>query len=446
MSGTRFVPFEPDQGFLLPPNPREWLPESHLAYFVLDVVKQFDLRQFYKDYDGSEGGRPPFDPQMMVGLIIYAYCTGVFSSRKIERATYESVAFRVVSADAHPDHDTIAAFRKRHLKRLGKLFKKVLRLCQQAGLVKLGNVALDGTKLQANASRHKAMSWGRILKTEGELEQEVKGLLARAEGVDREEGRQADGEDLPEELKRRQGRLERLREAKAALEQRAMDRQKEEGKRKAPAAGGGQEKQGKPKEKEQYNFTDPDSRIMLDKATNSFEQSYNCQIAVDGKLQVIVAAEVTNEPNDKRQLAPMVAQIQEEVGELPKRVIADNGYCSDEQLAAVPGRVDAYVATQSERAVYKDRGIAERGKVPADATREGRMARKLRTKRGRSIYAKRKGIVEPVFGQIKHARGFRQFLLRGLENVTQEWKLICATHNLLKLFRHTWVPPAATIA
>lgn len=222
--------------------------------------------------------------------------------------------------------------------------------------------------------------------------------------------------------------------------------QKEEGKRKAPAAGGGQEKQGKPKEKEQYNFTDPDSRIMLDKATNSFEQSYNCQIAVDGKLQVIVAAEVTNEPNDKRQLAPMVAQIQEEVGELPKRVIADNGYCSDEQLAAVPGRVDAYVATQSERAVYKDRGIAERGKVPADATREGRMARKLRTKRGRSIYAKRKGIVESVFGQIKHARGFRQFLLRGLENVTQEWKLICATHNLLKLFRHTWVPPAATIA
>jgi hypothetical protein len=274
---------------------------------------------------------------MVVGLILYAYSTGVFSSRKIERATYESVAFRVVSADAHPDHDTIAAFRKRHLKRLGKLFKKVLRLCQQAGLVKLGNVVLDGTKLQANASKHKAMSWGRILKTEGELEQEVKALLARAEKVDRQEASQADGEDLPEELKRREGRLERLREAKAALEQRAMGRREEQSKSKAKAAGDGQEKQGKPKEKDQYNFTDPDSRIMLDKSTNSFEQSYNCQIAVDGKVQVIVAAEVTNEPNDKRQLAPMVAQIQQAVGDRGASEACDRGQRVLQRRAACRG-------------------------------------------------------------------------------------------------------------
>ena len=213
---------------------------------------------------------------MMVELILYAYYTGVFSSRKIERATYRSVALRGVSADAHPDHDTVEAFRKRHLKRLGKLFKKVLKLCQPAGLVKLGDVALDGTKVQANASKHKAMSWGRILKTEQELAQEVRGLLERAEHVDREEASKADGEDLPEELKRRVGRLERLREAKAALQQRAMDRQEKQSKSKATAAGSCKEEQSKPKEKDQYNFTDPDSRIMLDKSTNGFEQSYNC--------------------------------------------------------------------------------------------------------------------------------------------------------------------------
>jgi transposase len=396
MAGTRFIPFEPEQSFLLPPDLRSWLPEGHLAFFVLDVVKQFHLRPFYKDYDGAEGGRPPYDRQMMVGLILYEYSTGVFSSRKIEAATYESVAFRVVSADNHPDHDTIASFRRRHLKRLGKLFKKVLRLCREAGLVKLGTVALDGTKVQANASRHTAMSWERIGKSEGELEQEVKELLAKAERVDTEEGRRRDGEGTPAEMKRRESRLERLREAKAALEQRARER------------------------------GDKDRKGGVGKAG-------------DEKAQVIVAAEVTQETNDKRQVGPMVEAIKEEAGAFPRNLLADNGYLSDEQLGG--DSVAAYVATKGERAQYKDRCRPVRRRAVGVQTREQRMAAKLSTKSCRAIYAKRKGIVEPVIGQIKHCRGFRQFLLRSLLHVTEEWKLICTTHNLLKLWRYARRPP-----
>jgi transposase len=457
---TRFKPYEPNQLFLLPPDMKDWLPDDHLVYFVMDVVDELDLCAIYQRYDSSEGGQPPFDPKMMVSLLFYAYCVGLPSSRKVEKATYEQVAFRILTADQHPDHDTVADFRKRHLGALSGLFVEVLRLCQKVGLVKLGHVSLDGTKVKANASKHKAMSYGRMEKKAEELEAEVKRLLTEAQAVDDAEdakyGKGKRGDELPKELRFKQDRLRKIKEAMKSLEQEAkanaqakreetrlkeLTVQKEGKKRKGKKP---KDPSDKPDSKAQRNFTDAESRIMKDGASKSFEQAYNCQAAVDEESQIIVAANVTQQANDKQQLEPVVEEIKKNTeGKTPEKLSADNGYFSEPNVQYLEDEgIDGYIATGRQK--HGDvPETAGRGRIAKDATRQERMARKLRTKKGRETYSKRKQIVEPVFGQIKEARGFRRFLLRGLENVSAEWDLICLTHNLLKLFRSS---PMAKVA
>jgi transposase len=458
-STTQFRPFDRDQLLLLPPSMRDWLPEGHLVHFILDVAAGLDLSGVYAAYDGAKGGQPPFDPRMMVGLLVYSYCVGTASSRKIEKATYEQVPFRVLTADQHPDHDTIAEFRRRHIQALSELFLQVLRLCQKAGLVRLGHVALDGTKVRANASKHKAMSYGRMDGKIAELEEQIRQLMTEAEATDQAEdarhGKGRRGDELPPELRLRQRRLEKLRQAKAALEEEARqkavaeqgrreqeDRQRqEEGKKPVQHRS---EPDAKPDEKAQKNFTDPDSRIMKDGATKSFEQSYNGQAAVDGHSQVIVAADVTQQANDKRQVQPMVSQMKENLGgAVPEALTADCGYFSEDNVDFLDGqKIDGYIAVDRQKHGQAQAEAPQGAAAPAGTAKE-RMAWKLGTPKGRETYRMRKAVVEPVFGQIKSCRGFRGFLLRGLEAVRAEWRLICAGHNLLKLFRSGWTMKTA---
>jgi transposase len=456
---TTFRPYSPEQLLLLPPDMARWLPEDHLVYFIRDVERQLDLSGIYGSYDGTQGGNPAYDPGMMTTLLIYAYCVGVVSSRKIERATYESIPFRVLTADQHPDHDTIAEFRRRHLEALAALFVQVLRLCRKAGLVKLGHVSLDGTKVRANASKHKAMSYGRMEKSVVELEGEVKRLLAEAEGTDTAEdnryGRGRQDEALPEELRFKQSRLAKIKEAKEALEQEAREgaeaQRLEQAKKREDRDASGDHRgrppkvpSERPEGKAQRNFTDPDSRIMKDGATKAFEQCYNCQAAVDGDSQVIVATRVSQETNDKKELKPVVETLKKNLdGAKPKQLTTDNGYFSENNVTYLAEeQIDGYLATG--RIKHGDQlPVAPRGRIPKEASIKERMARKLRTVKGRAIYAKRKEVSEPVFGQIKHVRGFRQFLLRGVDKVCGEWDLICLGHNVLKLFRSGWRPAIA---
>jgi len=454
---TRFKPYTPGQLLLLPPDMKDWLPEDDLAYFIMDVVGQLNLSDIYLSYDGSKGGQPPFDPEMMTSLLLYAYCVGVPSSRKIEKATYERVPFRVLTADQHPDHDTIAEFRKRHLEALVGLFVQILSICQKTGLVKLGHVSLDGTKVKANASKHKAMSYGRMEKKAQELEEEVKRLLNEAQAADDDEddkyGKGNRGDELPKELRFKQSRLAKIKEAKAALEQEARTnadakRQANRRKEEVTAKVGQKPKGRKPKEpsnepdsKAQRNFTDPDSRIMKDGASKSFEQAYNCQAAVDETAQIIVAPGVTQETNDKQQVKPLVECLKENLkGHKPNKISADAGYYSEENVKYLAKeQIDAHVAVGRQKHGDTPRPCP-RSRIPKNATTKERMARKLLTVKGRNVYKKRKQIVEPVFGQIKEIRGFRRFLLRGLDKVTAEWHLICLTHNLLKLHRSGLLP------
>lgn len=444
-----------DQPFLLPTDMREWLSEKHLVYFIMEVAGELDLGSIHCKYDGRKGGNPAYHPQMMVALLTYAYCVGMPSSRKIEKATYEMVPFRVISGGSHPDHDTVADFRKRHLKELAGLFVQVLRLCQKAGLVKLGHVALDGTKLKANASKHKAMSYDRMEKSIGELEREVADLLKRAESVDEEEdkryGKGKKEEDLPERLRFKEDRLKKIREAKAELEEEARERAKEQQKeyeeKKKAWEDLDKKKKGRVpvaptaevKPKAQRNFTDSESRIMKDGSSKSFEQAYNAQAVVDGKVQVIVATGLSQETNDKKQLLPMMAQLKENVGEFSGKASADAGYFSETNVLAPDLKlVDLYIPPDRQK--HGEEKVQVLGRPRNDLSVADRMRRKLRTKAGYEVYRFRKAIVEPVFGQIKHVRGFRRFSFRGKENVRPEWDMICLTHNLLKLFRYDWLP------
>jgi hypothetical protein len=363
------------------------------------------------------------------------------SSRKIERATYESVPFRVLAANQHPDHDTIATFRQRHLEAIAELFVQVLRLCRAAGLVKLGHVALDGTKVRANASKHKAMSYGRMAQKIAQLDQQVQELLGEAEATDLQEdtqyGKGKRGDELPEEVRFRQQRREKIRQAQAALEAEARAQASRQEIDKHEKRGPAQpQPPAKPDDKAQRNFTDPDSRIMKDSGRNSFVQAYNCQVAVDDEAQVIVAADVTQQANDKQQVQPLTQQLEQNTeGHKPQALSGDYGYFSEQNVTYLQqAGIDPYLATKGKGRCVS--GPAPCGRIPKDATVKQRMARKLRTKQGQKIYARRQQTAEPVFGQIKQARGFRQFLLRGLEAVQAEWRLICLTHNLLKLFRN----------
>jgi transposase len=440
--------YEPDQTYLLPPSLKEWLPTSHLAYFIDDLVDELDLSEITREYEGEDRGYPPYHPVMMTKVLVYGYCVGKPSSRRIQKELEEDVAFRVLSAENRPDFRTISDFRKRHLNALAKIFCQVLQLCQKAGLVKLGHVALDGTKIKANASKHKAMSYARMCKTEAELEKEVERLLQEAARVDAREdelyGKDKRGDELPEELSRRETRLKKIREAKKALEEEArLKVQKETAERaakeaackgvKAPGRPTGPI-QEKPEGKAQRNFTDPDSKIMKN-ADKAFIQAYNAQAAVDSKAQIIVAHEVITNSRDSVATVEMVDQIKERCGKMPKKMSADSGNYSEENVEELKEReVEPFIATGKIK--HSDwLAPAPRGRIPVIASAKDRMARKLKTKRGRTIYAKRKAIVEPVFGQIKSARSFTQFLLRGHEKVRCEWAMICAGHNILKLFR-----------
>ena len=425
-----YRPYCPDQMFLLPPSLRDWLPENHLSYFVSDIVDSLNLEAIESYYEKSDRGQPPYHPRMMTKVLVYAYCVGIYSSRKIQKRLVEDVAFRVLAAGNQPDFRTISDFRKIHYRALEDIFQQVLRLAMKAGAIKLGSVALDGSKVKANASKHKAMSYGRMKAEERTLRKEVKKLLARAKAADDEEdtwyGKDKSGDELPEELNRRESRLKRIREAKRALEQQAREEAEESGKSKEEA------KKAKPKDKAQYNFSDPESRIM--KGSDSFVQAYNAQVAVESISQLIVGQTVTQEPNDKQQVAPMVAIIKKQAGKKPKEMLTDSGYCSEQNLKYLEKKnIDAYVATDRKKH-GSQRVACQRGPLPKGATRVDKMKRKLQTKEGAEIYAARKSIVEPVFGQIKHARGFRQFLMRGVEKVKAEWALVCATHNILKMY------------
>jgi transposase len=464
--GKQFRSCDLNQAYLLPPSLQDWLPEGHLARFVAEVVEALDLSGIYAKHAEGEGrGLAAYDPRMMVRVLIYGYCRGVASSRRIERATYEDVAFRYLTADQHPDHDTIAAFRQEHLANLSQRFVQVLQLCQRAGLVKLGHVALDGTKIKANASKHKAMSYERMGEAEKKLEEEVQALLAEAGRVDAEEdgkyGKGKRGDELPKELTRRESRLEKIREAKAALEQEAREaaekkqaeveaqlkeREKQERERGRKMGGRPPQapdpEQAQPEPQAQRNFTDADSRIMKDGATKEFVQAYNAQAVVDSHAQVIVVAAVTQEANDKKQLVPMLKEVKVQMGSPPQQATADTGYFSEQNVtdSQLQG-IDLFVAPDRQKHGEKPPGTT--GPPPPEASAAEQMRHKLRTAEGQAVYKLRKAVVEPVFGQIKEQRGFRRFLLRGLAKVQAEWKMICATHNLLKLFRSGWSPQSA---
>lgn len=444
-----YRPYSPRQSYLFPPSPQEWLADDHLAYFILDVVAQLDLSEILAPYEREERGFPPHHPQMMLGLLLYGYCTGVSSSRKLEKATWEDVATRVVSGGTHPDHCCIAEFRARHRKAFKKLFLQVLKLCEKAGLVKLGHVALDGTKMKANASKHKAMSYERMKRQEKDLTSRVEELVRQAEARDALEdqkyGKGKRGDELPEELRHAETRLARIRAAKAELEAEAKalaeaERDQRNDDDEPPPSGPTplpehrvpHDENGTPGPKAQRNFTDPESRIQ--KTGDGYVQGYNCQAAVDDAHQIIVAEAVTNQPPDVEHLAPMLEQVVENCG-TPKAITADTGYFSQANVAAAEALgIDPYIATERWKR-GEPRPVAPRGRAPAGLTPKQRMRRKLLTRAGLAIYSRRKTTVEPVFGQVKQARGFRQFLLRGIGKVRAEWSLMCLTHNLLKLYR-----------
>jgi transposase len=461
-----FRRFDPDQILLMPPSLDEWLPEGHLARFVAELVDEaLDLSAVYADYTEVRG-YPPYDPRLMLRLLIYGYMTGVRSSRAIERKCIDDVGFRFLAADQGPDFRSIARFRRRHLLALADLFLQSLRLAQRLGMVKMGRVALDGTKLEANASRHKAMSYPRLVAKEeqvetevAELEAQVAALLADAEATDVAEDARygVDGKDtdLPAELDRREKRLARLQAARAQIEAEAADRARkhaEDKERRRPDRAGDPDEpavaeagqaaadRARPKPKAQANFTDPESRIMKN-STGAYVQAYNAQAVVDDAHQIVTAADVTTNASDAGSYTPMMDQSATNTGVHPAQALVDAGYCCDANLEAAAQRqadhgTETFMAT-GRLAHDEQVPPAPRGRIPTAATPKQRMARKLRTKPGRAAYRRRKAIVEPVFGQIVTCQDGRKLLLRGQDGARGEWRLLAACHNLLKVFRHT---------
>jgi transposase len=451
-----FRPYDPDQVLMMAPVLSDWIPEGDLAHFVSDLVEDsLDLSEIYASYE-EERGYPPYDPRLMLKLLVYGYATGTVSSRKLEQATHRDVAVRMLVADQHPDYRSIARFRARHLDALAELFVQALRLCKKAGLVKMGALAIDGTKLRANASRHKAMSYERMGKAEKQLEEEIAAieaqaaaLLSDAEAVDREEderyGPDRRGDELPDELARRESRLARIREAKAALEAEEGERERarqaemrEEGRK--PRKPDPDDEPPTPKPSAQRNFTDPESKIMKT-SDGAFHQCFNAQAVVDSHAQVIVTAELSDEAPDARQLEPSLRQLGENLeaieATLPEgaALLGDAGYFSEDNIAVTTEHgLDPHLATGRFKR-SEPQPPAPRGPIPRDATPKQRMARKLKNRRGRTAYAKRKTIVEPVFGQMETVQSARRLLLRGEAAARAQWRFHCAVHNLLKLHR-----------
>ncbi|MGH8167136.1 MAG: IS1182 family transposase [Woeseiaceae bacterium] len=444
---SNFRPINRDTGFLLPPSVDEWLPERHLARFVVEVVDQLDLSAMVKAYRGS--GSASYHPAMLLGLLIYGYATKVFSSRAIERATYDSVAFRYIASNEHPDHDTIATFRKRFLPQIEGLFVEVLKLARAMGVLKLGTVALDGTKLHANASRHSALSYGHAKKLQKRLKREVRQLLKLAEQADAADI--PDGMSIPEELERREARLAAIAEAKQKIEERVQEREQAEYEAKLEARAERERRTGKKpggrppappsgkvEDQEQINLTDEDSRIMP-VAGGGFEQCYNAQAAVAAGNMLIVAHDVTQAANDKKQLVPMVEQLKA----LPKRLgrirhlLTDNGYFSEANVnACAAAKIEPLMALGRERHYvdWRKRFAPAPKAPPASATPMQKMAHRLKTPEGKALYALRKQTPEPVFGIIKSVMGFDQFLLRGFDNAKGEWNLVTMSWNIKRMF------------
>lgn len=444
----RFRPYDPDQLFLMPPSLNDWLPEGHLARFVGELVDEgLDLEPFLVVFTEARGFSP-YNPRLMLKLLIYGYTTGVCSAREMERRCHDDVAFRFLAANAAPDHRSISRFRRTHLEALSGLFLQSLKLCEKAGMVSLGRVALDGTKRRANASRHKAMSYDRMVEREAVLQAEVDVLLAEAETVDCVEdvsfGAGGTRVDLPAELARRESRLVKIRRARADLEAdeslraaaKAADKARKRGldevavEAAADAAG----QAARPAPKSQRNFTDPDSRIMKT-SDGSFHQCYNAQTVVDDAFQVIVATALSNRSADGPELPGMLDAVTANCGRAPGQLLADAGYFSESNIEAATQRgVDVYIATGRLKH-HEQVPAAPRGPIPKNATPKQRMARKLRTKEGHATYARRKAIVEPVFGQMDTVQDAKHLLLRGETAAAQEWDFLAAGHNLLKVFR-----------
>lgn len=448
--------YDPEQVFLLPPDIRDWLPDGHLALFVSDCVDNLDLSGIFEYYEGSERGNPPYHPAMMTKVLLYAYCIGKSSSRKICNALYEDVAFRVLGAGNFPDYRTISEFRRIHIDALSKLFVQVLDMCERAGLVKLGVVALDGTKVKANASIDKNRTHDALSEEERRLREKVDEMFQKAQEIDDLEdkmyGRDKRGDELPDGFRTRKERLERIKKAKEELEQRQKEKEQEYmeklAEREQKENESGKKLRGrKPKPLDEKmdkdtkrNTTDPDSRIM--KTRKGYVQGYNAQIAVDCDSQIIVGADVTQEENDLHQLVPMMEQVKENTGRMPDKGTMDAGYWHEDQIQQIQDQTDLYVATTKD---WKQRKALKkqpppRGRIPKNITPRDRMERKLRTKKGKTTYKQRGSTVEPAIGQTKEARGYRQFLLRGIHKVKGEWSLICIGHNMLKLWRHNTTP------
>jgi len=446
--GTEFIGCDRETPYLLPPSLLEWLPEKHLARFVVEIVEQLNLQSLKDSYTGR--GSQPYNPEMLVALLFYGYATGVFSSRQLERSTYDSIAFRYIAANTHPDHDTIATFRKRFLPHLSALFIEILKIGHQLGVLKLGAVSLDGSKVKANASKHKALSYGHASKLEAQIEAEVTELLRKAEAADKADI--PDGMEIPEELSRRTERLKAIKEAKAEIERRASERHAAEqkayeescAKRTQKEQETGKKSRGKkpkppqagPTNKDQVNLTDGESRIMP-ASGGGFEQAYNAQAGVDTESLLVVAAHISQNPNDKQELKPVL----DALGQLPEvlgavtTLIADNGYYSETNVELCDGeKITPYISMGREK---HNQPLWERLQEPPPLS-EGAdvlelMEHRLKTKEGRAIYARRKSTSEPVFGIIKSVMGFRRFMLRGAELVSGEWNLVCIAWNLKRL-------------
>ncbi len=445
----RFRTCDLNQPFLLPPCLQDWLPESHLARFIADVSEQLDLSALYADYERRDGrGAEGYHPLLLTRVLLYAYCVGKPSSRQIEKATYDEVAFRYLAADQHPDHDTIASFRQRHVGKLGGLFVVALQMCQAAGLVQLGHVALDGTKIWAQASRRKNRSGQQVAEQVQQVAEQVKRLLAEAERVDGEEdaryGRCRRGDELPAELATASQRLEKLRALKAKMEQQASQQAAQLERERAEAGGKPRNEAEKKRwqrakkrsafDAQRVNESDVDSRLMKDGSSGAFVQAYNAQAAVDDQRQIIVAADVTQDCNDKEQLVPMAEQIQQNLKASPETMTADAGYFSEDALGSgVLKGIDVLVPPDAQGPWKQEPELAPNA---PRGERAQAMRERLHRAADKAQYARRKATVEPVFGQIKERRQFRRFSMRGLEKARGEWRLICLTHNLLKLYRH----------
>ena len=466
-SAKKYRPWTPDCYSHLNYAPADRLPEGDLVFFLLDTVPGLDLSRFYAPYEKENRGAPPFDPAMLVCLLLYSYCVGVYSSRKIAKACERNLAFLAIVGDDRPDFRTISDFRKLHLEAFADVFLEVLRLAAELGMVGLGNLAFDGSKFKANASRHKAMSYGYMKKEEERLQAEIKALLEEAKGADGQEDAALGsrrGDELPAELQRREERLATIAAAKERLEEQArVDAEAERQRRaeeEAERQRTGKKRRGKepkpvsetPDDKAQCSFTDPEAKIMP-QSNKGRDYSGNAQVSVDSTFQIIMACFVTTASNDKQQAVPLAEATKEnmaqagvesakgETGEAKKiPATLDSGYFSEKAVQGMEAAgFDPYMATGRQKHNQGKTG-ATALPLPMDATAKERMAAKVKTPRGQALYARRKVIVEPVFGQIKGARGFRQFSLRGLEKINGEWRLVCLTHNLLKIWRHHRAP------